>query len=73
VADWNGYPSVGLSWTGGSQRTIDLECRAQNDPKERARRLLAYKERCLAATIDGTTAMPLGEGFTSARLVDVRE
>jgi hypothetical protein len=51
---------------------IDAECKAQNDPQERARSLHAYKERCLAATVDGATCEPLGEGFVSARLVDVK-
>ncbi len=72
MADWNGRPYVGLSWSGGGQHTSDMECKAQNDPKERARRLQAYKERCLAAVIDGETGLPLGEGFVSARLVNVK-
>jgi hypothetical protein len=63
---------VGNGWSGGSPRQIARELRAQADPEERARRLRAYKERCEAVTLDGETCEPLGDGFVSARLVDVK-
>ncbi len=62
---------TGLSWSPWPQGIIDRELRAQNDPHERGRRLTAWKERCLAATLDGTTAEPIGDGFQSARLVGI--
>ena len=62
---------TGLSWSPWPQGIIDRELREQADPKERGRRLTAWKERCLAATLDGTTAEPIGDGFQSARLVGI--
>ena len=62
---------TGLSWSPWPQGIIDRELREQADPKERGRRLTAYKERCLAATLDGENAEPLGDGFQSARLVGI--
>jgi len=61
----------GLSWSKQPQSLIDRELRDQADPVERGRRLRAYHERCLAATLDGTSAEPLGDGFQSARLVGI--
>ena len=63
--------SQGLSWSPCGQSMIDYELRQQANMKERGRRLTAYKERCLAATLDGETADPLGDGFQSARLVGI--
>lgn len=61
----------GLAWSKGQQSLIDRELRDQADPKERGRRLTAYKARCLASTLDGETVTPLGDGFQSARLVGI--
>ena len=62
---------TGLSWSPWPQGIIDRELREQADPKERGRRLTAWKERCLAATLSGENAEPLGDGFQSARLVGI--
>ena len=63
--------SMGLSWSGLPQPLIERELAEQADMRERGRRLTAWKERCLAATLDGTTAEPIGDGFQSARLVGI--
>ena len=63
----------GLSWAPLPQGVIERELRAQASMQERGRRLRAYHERCLAATLDGTSAEPLGDGFVSARVIGIPE
>ena len=63
--------SMGPSWSGLPQPLIERELAEQADMRVRGRRLTAYKERCLAATLDGENAEPLGDGFQSARLVGI--
>ena len=61
----------GLAWGRGPQHLIDAELRDQADYAVRGERLRARADRILAATLDGTTADPLGDGFQSARLVGI--
>lgn len=56
-----------------SRKIERAELEAQQDPVERGKRLRAMRDRQEAITLDGTSAEPLGEGFTVARLVQVPE
>lgn len=49
------------------------ELRDQNDPRERGRRLRELRARQEANTLDGTTAEPMGDGFSVARVVSIPE
>lgn len=63
--------SQGLSWSPCGQGLIDYELSQQANMRERGRRLTAWRDRVLAATLDGETADPLGDGYQSARLVGI--